>query len=220
MPRGVPANGRRQPRAFPQPQLEEETPLAGIAVDEADRVEAPAPGEDGPQDSSDELTVELIMPEVELTPEQLEIKALRDQLAKLSGKKDEEPVTEEITNPGDVDNILIHFLEDGLTALGKVWYRGQELEFVPGSRAYKDTFNRRGHSWLELRHNDFAQVERWGKVMFRPGPWPGKNYADGTFETLRLEKGEGKIPPPSEDEIARAEKARQQRAAPRLPQEV
>lgn len=196
--------------------------MAGGALDEPQRVETPAEAQDGPPDpAAGQLSIVAdVVPDDELTPEQLEIKALRDQLAKLSGKKDEEPVVEEIINPGDPDNIVIHFLEDGLTALGKVWYRGQELEFVPGSRAYLDTFNRQGQSWLDLRHNDFAQVERWGKIMFRPGPWPGKSYADGTFETLRVEKGEGRVAPPSEDEIARAEKARQQRAAPRLPQQV
>lgn len=156
------------------------------------------------------------------TPEQEEIVRLRDQLAKLSGKRDDgEPELEKLANPGDGGNIVIHFLEDGLTALGKVWYRGQELEFEPGSKAYKDTFNRHGKTWLELAGNDFAQVDRWGKVMFRLGPWPGKAYVDGSFEPMRNEKDDSRVRPPTPEELAAADRLRRtQRAAPRLPQQV
>lgn len=156
-------------------------------------------------------------PDHQLSPEQQEIKRLRDQLARETGRKDLGVPVAELTKPGDTSNILVHILEDGFTALGKVWYRGDELEFEPQGRAYKDTFNKRGETWLELRHNEFAQAERWGKVMFRNGPWPGKSYADGTFETLRSEKGDGHIPAPTLAEIEKAEALRKKRAAPHLP---
>lgn len=147
-----------------------------------------------------------------LTPEQLEIKRLRDELARASGKKDVLPEIEDLDQPGDEKNILIHFLEDGLTVQGKVAYRGDEMEFAPGSQAYKDTFNRNGFSWLSLRGDERAQRMRWGKVMFAEGPWPGKTYVDGSgsFEPLKNAK------PPSVAELEAAEKLRQRRAAPRL----
>jgi hypothetical protein len=126
----------------------------------------------------------------------------------------------ELSNPGDGGNIVIHILEDGFTGLGKVWYRGEELEFEPNSMAYKDTFNNRGQSWLDLRKNEFAQAERWGKVMFRDGPWPGKGYADGTWETLRDLAKDGHVTPPSQVELDAAEKARRKRAAPHLPRGI
>lgn len=173
-----------------------------------------------PAPVADDLTLDDVLEqdaEPQLTPEQQEIKFLRDQVARMSGRKDVEPVADDLINPGDGNNILIHFLEDGFTALGKVWYRGQELEFEVGSQAHKDTYNRRGESWLDLRSDEFAQVDRWGKIIFRSGPWPGKTYADGTYEPLREVGKDGNVRPPSDEEIAAAEKARKRRAAPKLP---
>lgn len=229
MPRGVPNSGQRKPRMAAEPEVAQ-SPLAIGAVDAEARAETPAEVPAPPPDVPDGLTdlpmVELAPARVDevhgepLTAEQEEIKRLRDQVATLSGKKDEPPVYEQLLRPGAEGNIVIHFLEDGLTALGQVWYRGQELEFEPHSRAYKDTFNRLGRSWLELAGNDFAQVEKWGKVMFRPGPWPGKSYLDGTFEAMADNDG-SRVSPPTPEELAKADELRRtQRAAPRLPQQV
>jgi hypothetical protein len=191
--------------------------VAEEAEDLADR-EFRAADEEAPEDREASVDVVLTgIPDVELTPEQAEIKRLRDQLARETGRKDVGVQVQELAKPGDGSNILIHILEDGFTALGKVWYRGEELEFEPNRQAYKDTFNRRGQTWLDLRLDEFGQAERWGKVMFRNGPWPGKSYADGTFETLRSEKGDSVIAPPTQAEIDKAEQLRKRRAAPHLP---
>src|SRR3954453_22291669 len=99
-------------------------------------------------------------PDAELTPEQRRIRDLENQLALERGKKDVEPELETVT-ADNAETIVIHFLEDGLTSLGKVWPRGQELEFVRGGQAYRDTCDRQGRSWVELRDNEFAQVERF-----------------------------------------------------------
>jgi hypothetical protein len=222
MPRGVPASGKRQPRPIAATPAAETPVHTGALDDTVDVFE-----ETGPQEDSAPLPlaarVDLIVtavPDVQLSPEQMEIKRLRDQLAREKGRKDEEPVVDVIAKPGDEGNILIHFLEDGLTVLGRVMYRGEELEFDTASQAYRDTFNRFGETWLELRNNEFGQVDRWGRIMFRNGPWPGKTYADGTFENLRGEKDGTSIKPPTADEIAAAEKMRAKRAAPRLPATV
>lgn len=224
MPRGVPASGRRQPRPVPTSQPAAEAPPASEALDEQDGVVWPAdeevPGDGTP--ASDVLSEEPVdlsgRPDVELSPQEREIKRLRDQLARERGRKDAEPVVEELAQPGDDGNIIIHILEDGFTALGKVWYRGEELEFELDSKAYKDTFDRLGRTWLDLRLNEFAQAERWGKVMFRNGPWPGKSYTDGSFETLRsLTDKSAFVSPPTAEELAAAERARKRRAAPHLP---
>src|SRR3954466_9124810 len=167
MPRGVPASGVRKPRHQAPPLS-----VAAGPVDEPAGDQTPA---DVPTPDAPPPVVELVQfydseqtppparepvpgdellgptqPEEPPTPEQEEIRYLRHQLAQLSGKKDVEPEPDTIAEPGSQDNIVIHFLEDGLTALGKVWYRGQELEFEPGSRAYQDTFDRYGNSWLKL----------------------------------------------------------------------
>lgn len=223
MPRGVPASGRRQPRSVPAPTATVEASEAVDAQDEEDRVVRPADTEtpgDVAVAAVDELvnqTVDLAgRADHELSPEELEIKRLRDQLARERGRKDIEPEVDESDNAPSEQNIIIHVLEDGVTALGKIWYRGDELEFKVGSKAHKDTFDRNGRSWLDLRHDEFAQAERWGKVMFRNGPWPGKSYTDGAFEALRGVTG-GMVQAPTPEELAAAEKARKRRAAPHLP---
>jgi len=154
------------------------------------------------------------VPETELSPDQRRIRDLEDQLAKERGKKDPEEELEFVEPDAD-GNILIHFLDDGFTALGKVWYRGQELEFTPGSGAYNDTRDRNGNSWLDLAGNDMAQIHRYGRVMFRLGPWPGLKLSEAPVEFEGL-KGAAK---PTDDELAAAERAEiaRNRAAPRLP---
>lgn len=159
------------------------------------------------------------VPESELTPEQRRIRELEDLLARERGRKD--PVEEYDSVESNGQNILIHFVDDGFTALGKVWYRGQELEIEPGSQSYKDTCDRLGRTWLSLRDDESEQIERYGRVMFRSGPWPGKSYvaaADVNYEPLRPLSGSTNLSP-SLDDLARAEKLETQRrrAAPRLP---
>jgi hypothetical protein len=221
MPRGVPASGKRQPRVVSASQFEAEASVAGGSLDLPDRVDPPvvaqehpaSPGVSYPSFAVVEDTPE---PVPELTPEQKEIARLRDQLARVSGKKDVLPeVDDTVHEDGEV--IRIHFLEDGLTVNGRMMYRGDELEFVVGGGAYRDTFNRLGKTWLDYRLDEFGQVERYGKVFFRNGAWPGKTYADGTYESLKAVAGEGTVTAPSQDEIAAAERARKKRAAPRLP---
>jgi len=77
---------------------------------------------------------------------------------------------------GSSETILFHVVEDGFSAQGVVWVRGQELEFVKDSPEYKDTLDREGNSWLDMVGDDAAQMQRFGKVMVRPGPWPGTDY--------------------------------------------
>ena len=161
------------------------------------------------------------LPESQLTPEQRRIRELEDVLAREMGRKDPDSEPDSITVPGADDNILIHFLEDGLTALGKVWYRGQELEFARDSAAYRDTCDRYGRTWLDLRRDESRQIDKWGRVMFREGPWPGKPLnamADATFEALKPISGSQRVAPSAEELRAAAQKAEQAgRAAPRLP---
>jgi hypothetical protein len=161
------------------------------------------------------------VPENQLTPEQRRIRELEDQLAREQGKKDPEPEYE-VAQPGSTENILIHILEDGFTALGRVWYRGQELEFTPGSQPYRDTFDRRGWSWLTLVDDEFAQVDKYGSIKFRRGPWPGKPLTAAASlavqKPLRVVGGDASVTPPTEAELeaAQAAELKRNRAAPRL----
>jgi len=115
--------------------------------------------------------VERPKPESELTPEERQIRALQDELARVKGKNIDK--LEEIFETGD-EVILIHVLKDGFTAQGRVWYRGQEISFGP--EAYKDTQDRLGQSWLS--EDEEEQFEKRGDIYFRRGPWPGKRTYD------------------------------------------
>lgn len=69
---------------------------------------------------------------------------------------------------------LVHFLEDGFTAFGTVWYRGQEVEVLEGSDDWARTLDGEGNSWMVFSEDE--QIDKYGKIMFRPGPWRGKDW--------------------------------------------
>lgn len=121
-----------------------------------------------------ELEAALAEPEpepeiVELTPEQIRIAELEALLA----EKQERVATNSAVQYGAQDGgerILIHFLEDGFMAFGNLWYRGQEVEVGVNSAEYRSTV-REGSSWLDLRDDFGAQVERYGSHKFASGPF-------------------------------------------------
>lgn len=80
--------------------------------------------------------------------------------------------------------VTIHFLEDGFTAFGQVFYRGQELSIEKGSPQYKETLDKKGNSWLDLDVDE--QFKRYEKQMFAPGPWRGRTLEDAIKEMEAL----------------------------------
>lgn len=91
----------------------------------------------------------------------------------------------------DGETLVIHVREDGFTANGRVWYRGQELEFTVGAQNYRDTCDRYGNSWLAL--DDAGQIRRWGQVMFGHGPWPGLPFDNERAAVA--ERNRGRVAP-------------------------
>lgn len=73
--------------------------------------------------------------------------------------------------------LTVHFVEDGLTLLGKVWYRGEELTIVPGTPQWNEA-----HSILSM--DEFDQEARWGKRFIRAGLWRGKRLDEIVDEEL------------------------------------
>lgn len=69
--------------------------------------------------------------------------------------------------------ILIHFVEDGFTALGKVWLRGETLEIGPDHPRWDGA-----RGWV--RKTKQEQVQSYGRVFFDAGPWPYAQHAAGT----------------------------------------
>lgn len=120
------------------------------------------------------------VPEEELTPEQREIRMLKDQLARQNAKKVD--AAEEFFENSD-DGILVHFVADGLTSNGRTFYRGQEVTFGP--QAYAATLDRHGNSWLKM--SDEEQMDRFGEIKFRLGPWPGKReYEEEALKNVSI----------------------------------
>lgn len=148
------------------------------------------------------------------TDAQREIRELKEQLATLQAQM-APAATSVADEPTDKegDKILIHFVDDGFTALGQSWYRGQELEFVVGEGAWDGTVDRNGNSWVSMNVDD--QYDRWGKEYFRRGPWRGKGYKDA--KDVAWEKD---APPESELERADRLERNRRRAAPVLPQDL
>jgi len=117
---------------------------------------------------------------VELTAAQLRIKELEDKMAKRNAIIAENSPTQ-YAKAGDGEKFVIHFVYDGFVAFGENWYRGQELEFEIGGDAFKRTQDRTGKSWLDLANDPNAQIRRWGKHYFSPGPFvafPGETFDD------------------------------------------
>ena len=72
---------------------------------------------------------------------------------------------------GDQDGELVfHVLHDGLTALGTVWYRGQEIGIKSGSAYDQLSTDLTGQRWYEMTNEE--QMNRFGQLMFGVGPWP------------------------------------------------
>lgn len=80
---------------------------------------------------------------------------------------------------------LLHFLVDGFTAFGAVWYRGQEIEI--DEKTYNDTVNREGKSWIDLTAKE--QMKKFGAQMFAEGPWPFDEFDDETARKAEASRG-------------------------------
>jgi hypothetical protein len=105
----------------------------------------------------------------------------------------------EVIIPAEGDVVLIHFIEDGLTFAGRVWYRGQELAMGPGHPRWPEAVG-----WIMLDRT--GQADRWGKQYFEHGPWPGqRSYVDPSARYERPELA------PSEEDLRRADEAERMR---------
>jgi hypothetical protein len=112
--------------------------------------------------------------------------------------------------PAEGEAVLIHFVADGLTAFGQVWYRGQELAIGPDHPRWAEALG-----WITLGR--FEQIERWGEQKFDFGPWPGRpSYADalGSFEQLHGTDAAGNrvtFAGPTEQQLRDADEAERRR---------
>lgn len=170
------AKGRRAPKKAAEPAVVSSTEEADPAETPAQRrirelqaeLDKPSPVYDEPEE---------FVPASKLSPEERQVRDLEDRLTAKRLKEAEAAPTQYDNSQGE-DTILIHFLADGFTAMGQIWYRGQEVEFVVGSQAHTDQIGRDGKSWLDLASDPAAQYARWGEQKFALGPWPGAKWGD------------------------------------------
>jgi hypothetical protein len=78
----------------------------------------------------------------------------------------------EIKDPSE-KTILVHFVEDGFTWGGKVWQRGEMLQLGPQHPKWESALG-----WIRLTKQE--QFNRYGRVFFDFGPWPGIDAPPGT----------------------------------------
>lgn len=74
----------------------------------------------------------------------------------------------------------VHFLVDGYTACGNVWYYGQELTIREGTAEFELAFDSLGNFIFDKSIEE--QLAQWGEVRYAPGPWKGKPYELGVQE--------------------------------------
>lgn len=138
------------------------------------------------------------------------VKRLESVLEQTGGRIPErveaDPKPEETEKGGE--RIHVHFVADGLTALGKLWYRGEELIVERDSEEFERTKDTKGNSWLDLTRRE--QVDRWGQEMFDEGPWPYAGW-DRAFDP---DENGAKHEDMDAEALKQAEKARQRQAPP------
>lgn len=152
-------------------------------------------------------------PEYELTDEERAERNRQHEQAVLAGRQD--PGVQYVPPPPpQARTVLIHILEDGFTAFGQVWFRGQELEVQVNGPRWENA-----RLWILL--DDFGQMALYGKINFRHGPWPGvRTYTGARFQQLRATSGSydeaPPIPTPDEQALRQAEilEARRGRSVP------
>jgi hypothetical protein len=150
-------------------------------------------------------------PEAELTDEERAERQRQHLLAMEAGRRD--PGVEFASPPPNRETVLIHMVEDGLTAFGVVWFRGQELEIEVNGPRWGEA-----RKWILL--DDSQQMARWKRIMFRRGPWPGmRSYRGAQFMPMKALSGDGSLAPVGPDALMQADmaEARRGRGIPVLP---
>lgn len=146
--------------------------------------------------------------EKDLTPEERNERQRAHAEAVRLGQREAPPGPPERPQPGQ-ETQVIHMMEDGMSFAGVVWMRGQEIVLPVGSPRWQQA-----QDWINM--TDFQQMDRWGKVMFRPGPWPGRSVAEalaaGPEQPMLAPDGKTPLPPPDPAAFQRAAQLEAQRA--------
>lgn len=145
-------------------------------------------------------------PAAELTPEEKAERERQHAAAIAAARRFEQAEPQFVPTEGEA--VLIHFVADGFTAFGQVWFLGQELEIGPDHPRWAEA-----RRWITMSR--FEQIERYGAHKFDPGPWPGRPYADaaGSFERLMTGPKDKPVPVavPGQAELEQVQEAERRR---------
>jgi hypothetical protein len=83
--------------------------------------------------------------------------------------------------PSQGEKIVIHFVDDGLSALGHVYLRGQEIAIGPDHPRWPDVVG-----WIMLTPEQ--QKARYGRQYFAPGPVPVQEDAEQQFQEVEARR--------------------------------
>jgi hypothetical protein len=106
--------------------------------------------------------------------------------------------------------IVLHVVNDGFTALGKVWYYGEEIRLRVGTDAYKLACDRNGRPFFDM--DEAEQIKRYGKVQFKTGAWEGRGASEMSEDAYMKALSEG-----DHDAVKRYEKQQQRKSQPKVP---
>lgn len=99
--------------------------------------------------------------------------------------------------------------EGGLTFAGKVWYRGEEIVIEEGTQEFALAFDRKNRFIFDKSENE--QIEAYGEVRYREGPWPYGGYDLNVYEPGQVGEEGGKPIVATPAEIAILEKINKKR---------
>lgn len=130
----------------------------------------PEPTPQYPKQDLEELKAQL---KAQLKAEILAEQKADEEASKVYAETPPDPIPE--VDPTAAGAVTVNFTEDGMTWLGQIWYAGQELTVLPGSKQWEElTDPKTGKLLLLLTENE--QIIRWGRRMFREGKWHGAGY--------------------------------------------
>ena len=112
----------------------------------------------------------------------LEAKIRAEFEAKYEGREADLESSQESPTKVATGTLVVHFLEDGFTVFGKVWYRGEELALEPDSDNWNSSLLPDGRNLFQLTEQE--QIAKWGKWFFREGRWQGKRLTEIEDEEL------------------------------------
>lgn len=158
------------------------------------------------------FSMEQPVPDEMLSPEQRAERDRQHLRAMAAGRRD--PGIQGYEQARTAESVLVHMVEDGLSFAGIVWMRGQEIQVDVGSERWEQA-----RQWILL--DDAGQMARYGKVFFRPGPWPGvRTYQAARFEALGpIGQNGAPVFGPSQQELQQADLMEQarRRGVPAMP---